>query len=46
MDVSKFEDDYQPLDKDVTQALEPIYADFSLRELLERCKGGNTQNKN
>jgi len=26
--------------------LEPIYTDLSSRELLERCKGGNTQNNN
>ena len=46
MDVSKFKHDYLPLDKDVTKALEPIYTDLSSRELLERCKGGNTQNNN
>ena len=47
MDVSKFKhDDYRPLDKDVTKALESIYTDLSSRELLERCKGGNTQNNN
>ena len=46
MDVSKFEHDYLPLDEDVTKALEPIYTDLSSRELLERCKGGNTQNNN
>ena len=46
MDVSKFKHDYLPLDKNVTEALEPIYTDFSSRELLERCKGGNTQNNN
>ena len=46
MDASKFKHDYLPLDKDVTKALEPIYTDFSSRELLERCKGGNTQNNN
>jgi len=31
---------------DVTKALELIYTDLSSRELLERCKGGNTQNNN
>ena len=46
MDVSKFKHDYLPLDKDVTKALEPIYTDLSSMELLERCKGGNTQNNN
>ena len=46
MDVSKFKHDYLPLDKDVTKALKPIYTDLSSRELLERCKGGNTQNNN
>jgi len=46
MDVSKFKHDYLPLDNDVTKALEPIYTDLSSRELLERCKGGNTQNNN
>lgn len=46
MDVSKFKHDYLPLDKDVTKALQPIYTDLSSRKLLERCKGGNTQNNN
>ena len=46
MDVSKFKHDYLPLDEDVTEALEPIYIDLSSRELLERCKGRNTQNNN
>ena len=46
MDVSKFKHDHLPLDKDVTKALEPIYTDSSSRELLERCKGGSTQNTN
>ena len=46
MDVSKFKHDYLPLDKDVTKALELIYTDSSLRELLERCKGRSTQNNN
>ena len=46
MDVSKLKHDYLTLDKDVTKALEPIYTDLSSRELLERCKGGNTQNNN
>ena len=46
MDVSKFKYDYLPLDNDVTKALDPIYTDLSLRELLEQCKGGNTQNNN
>ena len=46
LDVSKFKHDYLPLDKDVPKALEPIYTDFNSRELLERCKGGNTQNNN
>ena len=46
MDVSKFKHDYLLLDKDVTKALEPIYTDLSSRELLERCKRGNTQNNN
>ena len=46
MDVSKFKHDYLPLDEDATKALEPIYTDLSLRELLERFKGGNTQNNN
>ena len=46
MDVSKFKHDYLPLDEDVTKALEPIYTDLSSRELLERCKGGDTQNNN
>ena len=46
MDVSKFKHDYLPLDQDVTKALELIYTDLSSRELLERYKGGNTQNNN
>ena len=46
MGVSKFKHDYLPLDKDVTKALEPIYTNLSSRELLEQCKGGNTQNNN
>ena len=46
MDVSKFKHDYLSLEKDVTKALEPIYTDLSSRELLERCKEGNTQNNN
>ena len=46
MDLSKFKHDYLPLDKDVTKALEPIYTDLSSKELLQRCKGGNTQNNN
>ena len=46
MDVSKFKHSYLPLDKVVTKALEPIYTDLCSRELLERCKGGNTQNHN
>ena len=44
MDVSKFKHDYLSLDKDITKALEPIYTDWSSRELLERCKRGNTLN--
>jgi len=46
INVSKFKHDYLPLDNDVTKALEPFYTDLSSRELLERCKGGNTQNNN
>ena len=46
MDVSKFKHDYLPLDKDVTKVFEPIYTELRSRELLERCKGGNTQNNN
>ena len=46
MDVSKFKHDYLPLEKDVTKASDHIYTDLSLREFLERCKGGNTQNNN
>ena len=46
MDVSKFKHDYLPLHKDVSKTLVPIYTDLSSRELLERCKGGNTQNNN
>ena len=42
IDVLNFKHDYLPLDKDVKKALEPIYTDLSSRELLERCKGGNT----
>ena len=43
MDVSKFKHDYL---LPVTKALEPICTDLSSMELLERCKGGNTQNNN
>ena len=46
LDVSKFKHDYLPLDNEVTKALKPIYTDLSSRELLERCKGGITQNNN
>ena len=46
LDLAKFKHDYLPLHKDVTKALEPIYTDLSSKQLLERCKRGNTQNNN
>ena len=44
MDMLKFKHGYLPLDPQVAQALEPIYTDLSRKDLLEKCKGGNTQN--
>ncbi|XP_029055085.1 uncharacterized protein LOC114882360 [Osmia bicornis bicornis] len=44
--MSKFQHDYLPVDPQVEQTLKPIYTDPSRRELLDRCKGGNTQNNN
>nr|XP_022908980.1 uncharacterized protein LOC111420257 [Onthophagus taurus] len=41
-----FKHDYLPLDPKVQEVLIPIYKDLSRRELLDRCKGNNTQNNN
>jgi len=43
LDLTKFKHNYHPLDP---EALEPIYTDLTRRELLDRCKGNNTQNNN
>lgn len=44
--LSKFKHDYLPLDPEVEKGLKPIYEDLSGHELLDRCKGSNTQNNN
>ncbi|XP_050526570.1 uncharacterized protein LOC126897202 [Daktulosphaira vitifoliae] len=44
--LSKFKHDYLPLDPEVEKGLKPIYEDLSRHELLDRCKGSNTQNNN
>lgn len=49
--MTKFKHDYLPLDPPVQAVLEPIYTDLSRTdlsryELLDRCKGSNTQNNN
>lgn len=46
LNLTKFKHDYLPLDPKVQEALKPIYEDLSRRELLDRCKGNNTQNNN
>lgn len=46
LDMKTFKHNYLPLDSLVKKALEPIYVDLSRRELLDRCKGNNTQNNN
>lgn len=44
--MKSFKHDYLPLDPAVQDAIKPIYEDLSNKELLDRCKGGNTQNNN
>lgn len=44
--MQKFKHDYFPIDPKVQEILKPIYVDLSRRELLDRCKGNNTQNNN
>ncbi|XP_025155771.1 uncharacterized protein LOC112588833 [Harpegnathos saltator] len=44
--MMKFKHDYLPLDLQIQEVLEPIYSDLSRPELLNRCKGSNTQNNN
>ncbi|XP_025159347.1 uncharacterized protein LOC112589598 [Harpegnathos saltator] len=44
--MTKFKHDYLPLDLQIQEVLEPIYSDLSRPELLNRCKGSNTQNNN
>ncbi|XP_074094076.1 uncharacterized protein LOC141524235 [Cotesia typhae] len=44
--TSTFKHDYLPLDPEVQEAIKPIYEDLSRYELLDRCKGNNTQNNN
>ncbi|XP_043257791.1 uncharacterized protein LOC122400403 [Colletes gigas] len=46
LDMSIFQHNYRPLDPQVEEALKPIYTDLSRRDLLDRCKGRNTQNNN
>ncbi|KAK2579161.1 hypothetical protein KPH14_002688 [Odynerus spinipes] len=46
MDLTKFKHDYHPLDPKVEEVPKPIYVDLTRRELLDRCKGNNTQNNN
>lgn len=45
-DMRKFKHNYLPIDPKVQEILKPIYEDLSRRELLDRCKGSNTQNNN
>ncbi|XP_074111004.1 uncharacterized protein LOC141535110 [Cotesia typhae] len=44
--TSTFKHDYLPLDPEVQEDIKPIYEDLSRYELLDRCKGNNTQNNN
>ncbi|XP_025163846.1 uncharacterized protein LOC112590698 [Harpegnathos saltator] len=44
--MTKFKHDYLPLDLQIQEVLEPIYSDLNRPELLNRCKGSNTQNNN
>ncbi|CAH2100789.1 unnamed protein product [Euphydryas editha] len=44
--ISTFKHDYLPLDPEVQEAIKPIYEDLSRYELLDRCKGNNTENNN
>ena len=45
-DMTKFRHYYLPLDSAVLEMLHPIYTNLSRAELLNRCKGCNTQNNN
>lgn len=44
--LSTFKHDYDPLPKDVAEAIHPIFTDLSNENLLERCVGGFNQNNN
>lgn len=46
LNLKQFKHDYLPLDPRVQGVLKPIYEDLSRPDLLERCKGNNTQNNN
>ncbi|GFU82085.1 uncharacterized protein TNCV_1389881 [Trichonephila clavipes] len=44
--LSSYTHDYPTLPADVAEAIYPIYKDFNIVELLEKCIGGFTQNNN
>ena len=44
-ELASFKHD-QPLQKNVQDAIKPVYQALSVDDLLQRCTGGNTQNSN